>query len=70
MDGANLLDKMTTLSGFSTELILPFFSVITTQILPFLSSPPPYVYSLLFLGFGLVQNQKCWAVIKIKVNVP
>lgn len=70
MDGANQLDKRTTHSGFSTELILHFFRDYKPQILPLLSSPPPYVYSFVFLGFGLVQKQKCWAVIKIKVNVP
>lgn len=57
MDGANQLDKMTAHLGFSTELLLHFFSDYKTQVLLFLSSPPAYVYSLVFLGFGLSSNK-------------
>lgn len=59
MDGANQLDKMTTCSGFSTELILNFFSDYNANPPISLLPTPMCVYSLVFLGFGLVQKQKC-----------
>jgi len=70
MNGVNQLDKLETHSDFSTELTLHiFFQLLQTQLLV-LSPPPQSVYSLVFLGFSLFQRQKCWAVIKIKANVP